>query len=159
MVPEDLLIFRASITGRSLQPVSEAFVQLCPRAFEHALIGRVSNQGVAKGQGLFSEKAGRVLTNEFLSFQGDQGHPDLRTEFIGKQGGHRALGKDLPDDRGLFQGVPLHGVQPIESGVEQRGDGGWHVDGGEVAPTDQVPVVAHEQPLVDQHRHQLLHEQ
>ena len=85
--------------------------------------------------------------------------PDVVAHPLGHEVGHGVLDEDVPDHRRGLDHRPLLRVEVVEARGEQRLDGGRHDRAVDVRLRAPLPVREADEPLVDEHRHELLDEE
>ena len=142
MVAEDLRVLARPLAGGALQPVREPLVEARACLLEDPLVGHLADQDVLEGEGRLAGKPGGVGLDEVLALQGPQRlvehGPVTARELEGSP-----LAEGPPDHAGGLDHGALGRLQPLDPGRQEGVDGGRH----------------RRARLLDQHPHELLHEQ
>ncbi len=157
--PDRDLVVAAEPGGGNGGPVGHCLVQRGSTLFEDAPVAGVANQHVVEPQHrlVTPVRAGRI--DDLLATEPLENRIELTSFLVAEQCSHRAAGELRADHRCQLDHAALIGRHPFDPRCEQRLDRGWHLDRIAVDRERPTAVELFDDPVVDQHPHQLPHEQ
>jgi hypothetical protein len=149
-VPRDRLADVGAIRVLGRQPIGELLVELRPLSLREAPIGRLDDESVRE-----APPPSRLVLRLHQSAAVERGEscPKLVGPHLGGERAQCPGAEPAPLDRGAFEDQARHAVEAVEPGGEQRLQGRGNLDR---RVTRTQPAAVDEEPLIREHRRQLL---
>src|SRR5947207_3851576 len=159
VVPKYLLVLQRAVAVDAIRPADELLVKRRSSALQQSVVRRFANEDVVEAVRVFERTLRGVRSHELLAAERGKKIRDLFPDRVRSQLLDSTFREHIARDRGRLDDGALLATERVEARGEQRLDRGWDREVAETVRRAPLSVFQEEQPVVDQHREELLDEE